>query len=188
MPVDGIIQAIARRVGGKKAKEVERFIKFGFIGTLGAVIDLGVLNLLQASVLPPGTIENPTGFTLLGALFIPSVAIAVSISFTCAVLSNFTWNRYWTYPDSRSRSIRRQLSQFAIVSIIGWISRTLWISISYAALGTLVSQILTSVVGMPFTDEGVAKLGSNIATFVGIFVVMIWNFFANRYWTYNDVD
>jgi putative flippase GtrA len=31
-------------------------------------------------------------------------------------------------------------------------------------------------------------MGTLIAQFIGVIVVMFWNFFANRYWTYNDVS
>lgn len=189
-PIDGIITRVALRIGGKRAKEIERFLKFAVVGTIGAFVDLGSLNLLQATVLPPGTVDQPVGFTLpIGGLFLPSVAIAATISFLAAVTSNFTWNRFWTYPDSRSRSIRRQLTQFTLVSAIGWLMRTIWITLSYAFIGTTAVWILQSIApSIVVSDEGVAKLGSNIATFMGIFVVMIWNFFANRYWTYNDIE
>jgi hypothetical protein len=36
------------------------------------------------------------------------------------------------------------------------------------------------------TAEG--KLGSIVSQMIAMVVVMLWNFFANRYWTYNDVD
>ena len=32
------------------------------------------------------------------------------------------------------------------------------------------------------------RLGENAALAVSVVVVMFWNFFANRYWTYNDVE
>ena len=31
-------------------------------------------------------------------------------------------------------------------------------------------------------------LGKNFTLMVAVSVVMLWNFFVNRYWTYNDVD
>ena len=175
MPVDGIYRAIAMRFGGSKAVEIERFLKFATVGLLGAVVDLGTLNLLQRTILPPVTDIN--------------VAITVTTSFTLAVIHNFLWNRYWTYPDSRSRSIRRQLSQFAIVSVIGWLARTTWITLSYVALGGLVVSAIQSLnADYTASVELANNLGTNLATFIGIFFVMIWNFAANRLWTYNDVD
>jgi putative flippase GtrA len=31
-------------------------------------------------------------------------------------------------------------------------------------------------------------MAHNIALAAAVLVVMMWNFFANRYWTYNDVS
>ena len=37
----------------------------------------------------------------------------------------------------------------------------------------------------PLTAEMLAK---NLTLAVAVFVVLLWNFFINRYWTYNDVS
>ena len=174
-PIDGYITRFAHRVGGDKAKEVERFTKFAMVGTLGAVVDFGVLNILLLTILTP-TIQI-------------NVAIATTCAFAAAVLSNFVWNRLWTYPDSRTRSVRRQLALFASVSLVGWLARTVWITVSYAGLGAIVVGLLHSVSpDTVITLETQKALGANVAQLIGVFVVMIWNFFVNRYWTYNDVD
>ena len=110
-PLDIIILAIAGRFGSK-AKEVERFLKFAVVGTVGAMVDFGTVTILQATVLPP--IEGTY-----------NVALASGIAFSCAIINNFFWNRYWTYPDSRSRSIRRQLAQFTAISLVGLTGRKL---------------------------------------------------------------
>ncbi len=180
-PLDIPIEAIARRFG-ERSKEVERFIKFAFVGALGAVIDAGLLFFLQATVLPP---VDPNKSL--------KVVIASTIAFVAAVCSNFFWNRYWTYPDSRSRPIRRQLVQFAFISFVGWFGRTVWISASYIWLGALLSDILLPEIqllrpGYIPSESAEAKIGSMAAWFIGVIIVLLWNFFANRYWTYNDVN
>ena len=81
-------------------REVERFVKFALVGTLGMVIDLTMLNVLHGLL----------GWHLL---------VANSISFSAAVVSNFTWNRLWTFPETRHRPVASQLAQFATVSVIG---------------------------------------------------------------------
>jgi len=121
------------------------------VGTLGFVIDFGTLNLL---VLVMGL----------------EVLVANTISFTLAVLSNFTWNRLWTYPDSRSKPIRSQLTQFSIVNVLG------------LGINTLVLWALT-----PASTALIGRLGYNIAKAIATVVVLFWNFFVNRYWTYSDV-
>jgi hypothetical protein len=37
----------------------------------------------------------------------------------------------------------------------------------------------------PLTPE---FLGKNFTLMVAVSVVLLWNFFVNRYWTYNDID
>lgn len=174
-PVDGLIVNLSQRIGRAKAKEVERFIKFAFVGTLGFLIDLGSVIILQNTLLPPENDQN--------------VLLANSIGFVLAVCSNFIWNRVWTYPDSRSYSVRRQLTQFAIVSAIGLVIRNLWINGAYEYLGQLSTAILQSAIpdyAPQLIDQN--KLGTTIALVFGVLIVMIWNFVANRFWTYSDVE
>lgn len=144
-------------------KELTRFFKFAIVGAIGAVVDFGILYLLHVIVGWPLALSN-------------------TISFTCAVISNFTWNRYWTYPDSRSKPITSQLGQFFVVNIAGWAINT--------GLLLLLAGPLTNLIG---TFEAVAtptlahNLGYNAAKVIATGVVMFWNFFINRFWTYNDV-
>jgi len=182
-PLDGPILAIAARFGDR-SKEVERFLKFAVVGSIGALVDFGTVIVLQATVFPPA---DKIGTPLPG-----NVVIATTIAFLAAVVSNFLWNRFWTYPDSRSRSIRRQLALFTFVSFVGWLGRTIWIRLSYHAIGVMMMPILLPLVHVfrpTYVPSLTAddKLGTIIAQFVGIIVVMFWNFFVNRYWTYNDV-
>ena len=84
----------------KNSAETSRFLKFASVGILGAVIDFSVANLLTRLVNAP-------------------LVLAGTISFICAIISNFTWNRYWTYPESRSRHPVQQLGMFALVNTAG---------------------------------------------------------------------
>src|SRR5215470_8203014 len=86
----GIIGRISLRFGGAKAKELERFLKFMVVGAIGALIDLGLTNILLSFKVP--------------------IQIATGIGFVVAVISNFIWNRYWTYPESRERAIAPQIT------------------------------------------------------------------------------
>ncbi len=183
LPLDRLILSIAARFGDR-SKEVERFLKFAVVGFIGAVVDFGTVIVLQATILPP-TDQN-------GVSLPTNVVIATSLAFLAAVISNFTWNRFWTYPDSRTRSVRRQLAQFTVVSFIGWFGRTLWIRTAYQSLGMAFMPVLLPLIHilrptyMPSVSAN-DKLGTIIAQLIGVVVVMFWNYFVNRYWTYNDV-
>ncbi len=145
-------------------QERSRFMRFAVVGVIGAVVDFGAFNIL-------------TGVFKLVAV------VSSIISFTAAITSNFLWNRFWTYPDSRSKNVSRQVIQFVLVSVIGLGIRTplfAWLE------GVLISFFEKNL-PKPFFLTPVFA-GHNIALAIAVLVVMMWNFFANRYWTYNDVS
>jgi len=146
-----------------ESKERLRFLKFAAVGTIGAVIDFGTANLLAH-------------------FFNMPLVYAGTISFICAVISNFLFNRYWTYPDSRSRHVLHQLGMFFLVNAAG-------IAIRIPILH-YVEPPLASAFGstMHVSASLVEALARNATLAIAVGVVMIWNFFINRYWTYNDVE
>jgi len=159
----------------RKKREITRFLKFSVVGVIGAVVDFGSFNLFA----------NVVG--------IRSV-LASMLSFTAAVTSNFIWNRFWTYPDSRSKSIRRQAIQFGTISVIGLAIRTPIFAFAEVPMGKLVGRFLISPIGLRLADwlpiQGLDPiiLGGNLALALAVIVVLFWNFFANRFWTYSDAE
>ena len=173
-----LIKRFSVRFGGEKHKELERFIKFAFVGLMGTVIDLVILNILLKFVFHIS--RDNEG---------PTVVIASSISFTIAVISNFLWNRYWTYPDSRSYPVIRQLIQFFAVNIVGLGIRAVIVALLAVPFSKLVAGLPDSfLASLSITGDSEAQIGGNMAIIASVSVVMIWNFFVNRYWTYNDVE
>lgn len=144
-------------------RERTRFFRFAVVGIIGAVVDFGIENLLHR-------------------FFGVDYVISGGISFTCAILSNFIWNRYWTYPDSRSKPIGRQLVQFALVSVAGLAIRLPILHFLEPVVTRWMGQLPPSLWILP-PDA----LGENLTLAFAVVVVMFWNFFINRYWTYNDV-
>jgi putative flippase GtrA len=140
-----------RNLAHENRRELTRFIKFGIVGTIGAMVDFGVLNL---------------GIQVFGL----EKWLANTFSFSAAVLSNFTWNRLWTFPESRDRAIGTQLVQFLIVNVVGYaINQAIFLSLDYYL----------------FSSWG--TLGYNLAKAIAIGVVLFWNFGANRVWTYKGI-
>lgn len=147
------------------ARERDRFLRFATVGVIGAVVDFGTFNLLSV-ILGIGTV------------------LASVFSFIAAIVSNFTWNRFWTYPDSRTKRIPFQLSQFIIVSAIGLMIRTPIIALLVRPLRLFYA----AQPFLPFSFVNANVLGNNTALAIAVIVVMFWNFFVNRYWTYGDVN
>ena len=176
-PIDRMILYISSYFGSH-AREVERFIKFFIVGIIGFFVDFTTLNILQNSILVP--IEPSQNL---------KISLATGIAFCAAVLSNFFWNRYWTYPDSRSKSVRRQLVMFYGVNTATLLFRLLFVGLSFKFFGEIGENLLTEVGVIEALDtEDFNQLGTNIAQALAVILGMFWNFTINRLWTYNDVS
>ena len=145
---------LINRLGfARRPKEFVRFLKFATVGMIGMVVDLTVLNVMH----------KVFGLPLL---------VANTISFTTAVISNFTWNRLWTFPESRERPIGSQLGQFALVNIIGLAINNLILWLAFQATQQIVPD----------------PWDYNLAKVLAIGVVLFWNYFVNRAWTYKGIE
>lgn len=130
-----------------------RFFKFAIVGAIGAVVDFGVLNLLVLAFNVPKEYAN-------------------LVSVSCAIASNFTWNRLWTYPESRERPLHTQFGQFALVNIFG----------------LAINQIVFIGTDALFFDKLLLHPWDyNAAKATAIIVVLFWNFFVNRKTTYKGI-
>lgn len=146
----------------RNKKEVKRFIKFMFVGGLGAVVDFGTLNLL-AHVL---------NFDL---------RVAGTLSFIMAVTHNFTWNRYWTYPESKTMPLAPQYVQFFVINATALLIRLPILTVFPHPIATL----LESALRLP--PEAAEVVGNNLALAAAVAIAMFWNFFVNRFVTYRHI-
>jgi putative flippase GtrA len=154
----------------EKRQEVRRFLKFCVVGTIGTAIDFGLLNLL---------------YNVLGLHQVFSNVVSVST----ATVSNYTWSRFWVYPETKHQRGAQKFVQFVIVSLValGLNTGILWVTDHWllgesGVLGGLVSPAAVWM-GMEHS-----VLSANAAKVVATGIVLFWNFFANRMWTFNDVD
>jgi len=159
---------------GFNPKEAERFAKFLIVGTIGFFIDFGTLTFLVEVVQLPEIVAENSQLSATAGLI-----MANTISFTLAVTSNFTLNRYWTYPESRGKRKRVQLPQFGFVSILGLILNNLILAFTTPFFNWIVAAI-------PFLSTFVE--GYILAKILATVVVLFWNFFINRYWTFSNVE
>lgn len=157
----------------KTKRELVRFYKFSVVGTIGAVVDFGTFNFLTS-------------------VFGVWTVLASMISFVAAVTSNFFWNRYWTYPDSRTKRVHHQAIQFALVNLIGLAIRTPIFALAESPAGLLSTRVLRLAGRVPSLAPLAAiephVIGRNLALALAVLVVLLWNFGINRVWTYSDVS
>lgn len=132
--------------------ETRRFLKFLAVGGIGFLIDTGALSALALGLHADAT-------------------FAKGLSFSLAVVSNYLLNRFWTYPDSRSKSVLAQITQFMVVSLVG-----LGINLVVFHWANRLALHWVSAVWALYVAQ---------ASAVG--VALFWNFGANRFITYGDV-
>jgi putative flippase GtrA len=135
----------------QRRSELVRFLKFSVVGAIGALVDFGVLNL---------------GIQVFGL----AKWLANTFSFSAAVLSNFAWNRLWTYPESRDEPFAPQLGQFLLVNLVGYgINQAIFLSLDH------------------YVFEPWGAWGYNLSKAIAIGVVLFWNYGINRIWTYRSI-
>ncbi len=145
---------IINRMGiANRPKEFVRFLKFATVGVIGMGVDLSVLTISRELLHMP-------------------LPVAVGCGFGVAVISNFTWNRLWTFPESRQRPLTSQLVQFIVINIIG------------LGINELVVLGLHPVFFKLLRDPA-AYLGAKV---IAIGIVLFWNYFVNRAWTYRGIE
>lgn len=151
-------------------RELERFVKFGIVGAIGAIVDFTVLNIMKRLF---EAIGLGVGWDVALDPHQIQLIAANTISFSVAVLSNFTWNRLWTFPESRERPIGSQLAQFAVINVLGLV------------INTVILVTLDQYVFQGLLSE---RLSYNLAKAFAIGVVLFWNFGLNRIFTYRGID
>jgi putative flippase GtrA len=110
-----------------------QFARFGVVGGIGLVVDLGVFNLLLATVLAPERVhEGPV--------------IAKVISSAVAIVCNWLGNRFWTFRAHRGRQLWREGLEFAVVSVAGMLIGVGCLWVSHYLLG-FTSRLADNVAG-----------------------------------------
>jgi len=130
----------------KRKGELARFGKFCLVGASGVVVNEGLLWLLrQFGGLP--------------------LALASAISVEAAIISNYTFNDYFTFRDRRlpgARPFLTRLVKFNLISLGG------------LGLNIGVLLLFTHAFGFHYL----------LANLCGIAVAILWNYFVNFWWTW----
>ncbi|MBI3162026.1 MAG: GtrA family protein [Chloroflexi bacterium] len=115
-----------------------------------------------------GTVLDFSLLTLLKLAGLPTL-LANTLSFSTGLVNNFTWNRLWTFNDIIQPNWRKQLAQFTVVSLVG------------LALNNLIVLSLEGIFGSLLGQPDWGYLPAKV---IATGVVVFWNYFANRMWTF----
>jgi len=119
-----------------------------------------------------GTLINLAIFWTSIEIFYVNEILALVLAFVVADTNNYIWNRWWTF---RSKGkVHFQYPQFLLVSADGLMLNII--------LYTLITDELFPALGFV---EDKASLYQVFAQVICIFLVSIFNFFANALWTFS---
>ena len=136
----------------KKGAGWIRFLKFIAVGMTGTVVDFGILTALKEWAHFPTLPAN-------------------IISFSTAMVNNFTWNYLWTFRDRRHGKMLTQFITFMIIAVIGLVLNSLTLMALEKPMGTLFA---------------IPQQGYLPAKVIASTVVMLWNFFINKWWNFRS--
>lgn len=128
-----------------------QFVKFGIVGGLNALVDLGVLNFL---------------IYLTGIAAGWQYGLFKSISFIFGVTNSYLWNRNWTF-HSESEEKTMEFTKFIFVNLIG------------SAINIGSALFVVNVIGIrgDFSPEQWANIGA----ISSVAISLIWNFFGMKF-------
>ncbi|MDR0413492.1 MAG: GtrA family protein [Dysgonamonadaceae bacterium] len=119
-----------------------KFLKFCLVGLSGMVIDFGITWLLKERIKINKYIANSCGFAL-------------------AALSNYLWNRIWTF-GSHNEHITAEFLSFFLISLLG------------LGLNNFVLWVVSDRLKQNFYFSKVLAIG----------IVTVWNFGMNFIFTF----
>jgi putative flippase GtrA len=108
---------------------------------------------------------------LLESVGVPTL-VANTLSFSAGAANNFVWNRIWTFPEARGKAWATQFAQFFSVSLVG------------LALNDAIVLALQTPLGALLHHPAQGYLPAKV---VATGIAVIWNYVANRIWTFGQV-
>lgn len=132
MPVTRPHTALAQWIRGTVNTLWREIVKFGIIGAVAFVIDVGTMNLLRHTVME----DKPTSAKIVSA----------------SVATLFAWlgNRQWTFRHRRNRAAHHELGLFAITNVVALVIGAGAIALSHYGLGlrSLLADNIANVIGI----------------------------------------
>jgi putative flippase GtrA len=131
--------SLVARLRGTVDVLYREMIKFGIVGAVAFVIDLGLFNILRATVLS-GYGNGPLSRAVTATIISAAVATCVA----------WVGNRAWTFRHRRNRPAHHEALLFALTNGVALLIQAVCVGISHHFLGqeSLVAENLAKLVGI----------------------------------------
>lgn len=131
-------------------------LKFGVVGIIAYIVDVGVFNLLRL-MMPEGEVPWQ------------QLMWARVIAFVVSTIVAWLGNRYWTFRRHRRTDVVREFFEFAVVAVAG--------------LGIVLACLYVSHYMLGFDSLLADNISSNV---IGFVLATAFRFLMYRYWVYGN--
>jgi putative flippase GtrA len=155
----------------KKITIIWQIAKFGVIGVLNTLVDLGSLALITFIFRSYLNIDSKETAFAAGIMIITFYSVYKATTFIIANVNSYYWNKYWTFDQGGQKKTRAQFFQFFLVSIIGFI------------INVLVASVIFKMIGATgFSIDQVGLIGAAAGSIMG----MAWNFIGYKFMVFKE--
>jgi len=137
--------------------------KYGIVGTANFIVDLAIFH---AVIYFSGSIEPRDLFTLV-FITVTTWTIFKGISFICANINSFIWNKFWTFHDRNLEKTGSEYLQFLTVSLIGLIINSVAFTVVFAF--------------RPGSSAHLDAVWGTYGAAAGAVAGMVWNFIGYKF-------
>ena len=147
---------LVERLPAKYQLTVKQFLKFGIVGTIGALVDFSTYALLTRGL----------GWTTLYTVLGYEISAANNVSVLLAIISNFVINRWWTFRGSGGSAASQGVG-YLLMNGVTWVLNQF-----------LVSYFTFEVV---FFNKLFGEKKDFVAKALAIGIIMFANFFGSKF-------
>ena len=143
---------------GKNWPIIRQFSKFVLVGLSNFTIDFGILNLLIYLT------DRDQGIYY---------SIFKAVSFACAIINSYLWNKFWTFENLDISQAGRQFVKFIIV----------------ASFGLLINVIIATIVVNYISVESISsRIWANVGALSSLVAVVLWDFMGYKFIVFREKD
>jgi putative flippase GtrA len=157
---NNFIEKIMNFLPARYQNTARQFLKFGITGTIGAIVDFTTYNILTRGL------GWMTVYVVLGQ----KIVMANNVSVFLAIVSNFIFNKYWTFRD-KDRDVMKQWGSYLILNVVTWVLNQL-----------LMSYFTFSV---PLMEAVFGGQKDNAAKVLAIGIILFLNFLGSKFLVFN---
>ena len=135
------IPAVITRVRGTLDVVYREMLKFGTVGAVAFVVDVGLFNLLTTGLWPGDGVPPLDGHEKAAKILSASLATVIA----------WLGNRYWSFRHRRQSSRSREFATFVLMNVVAMGIAVLCLTVSHDVLGLdsdLADNISGNVIGV----------------------------------------